>query len=86
MSEISILKSLKNKDYKPVYFLTGEEPYYIDEISDYIEDNVLAEEERDFNLSIFYGGDSSMDEIISSAKRFPMMSERQVVIIKEAQA
>jgi len=57
MSEISILKSLKNKDYKPVYFLTGEEPYYIDKISDYIEDNVLAEEERDFNLSIFYGGD-----------------------------
>jgi len=86
MSELSILKSLKNKDYKPVYFLTGDEPYYIDEISDYIEDNVLAEGERDFNLSILYGGDSSMDEIISSAKRFPMMSERQVVIIKEAQA
>ncbi|MEJ6682023.1 MAG: DNA polymerase III subunit delta [Flavobacteriales bacterium] len=86
MNELNILKSLKNKDYKPVYFLTGEEPYYIDRISDYIENNVLAEGERDFNLSIFYGGDSSMDEIISSAKRFPMMSERQVIIIKEAQA
>lgn len=85
MSEVEILKSLKNKEYKPVYFLTGDEPFYIDKISDYIEDHVLAEEERDFNLSILYGGDSSMDEIISSAKRFPMMSERQVVIIKEAQ-
>lgn len=63
----------------------GEEPYYIDAISDYIEDNVLAEEEKGFNQMVLYGRDVSVDDIISNAKRYPMMAERQVVIVKEAQ-
>ncbi len=63
----------------------GEEPYYIDKISDYIEDNVLAEEEKGFNQMVLYGRDISVDDIVSNAKRFPMMAERQVVIVKEAQ-
>ncbi len=86
MSETEILKDLKTKKYAPVYFLTGEEPYFIDQISDYIEANVLDESERDFNLTVLYGGDSTIDEVMNSAKRFPMMAERQVVIVKEAQA
>lgn len=63
----------------------GEEPYYIDKISDYIEDNVLAEEEKGFNQMVLYGRDISVEDIVSNAKRFPMMAERQVVIVKEAQ-
>lgn len=86
MTEVDIIKDLKGQKFAPIYFLTGEEPYFIDRISDYIEENILSEEERDFNLSILYGGDSSFDEILTSAKRFPMMAERQIVIIKEAQA
>lgn len=86
MSETEILKNLKAGKYDPVYFLTGEEPYFIDLISDYIEENALEKSERDFNQTILYGGDSSLDEVLSAAKRFPMMSERQVVIVKEAQA
>lgn len=63
----------------------GEEPYYIDKIADYLEDNLLAEEEKGFNQMVLYGRDTSIDEIISNAKRYPMMAPRQVVIIKEAQ-
>lgn len=63
----------------------GEEPYYIDAISDYIEKNVLAEEEKGFNQMVLYGRDVAVDEIVSNAKRYPMMAERQVVIVKEAQ-
>ena len=70
---------------KPVYFLMGEESYYIDKISEYIENNVLTEEEKGFNQMVLYGRDVSIDDIVSNAKRFPMMAERQVVIIKEAQ-
>ncbi|MEX0314276.1 MAG: DNA polymerase III subunit delta, partial [Allomuricauda sp.] len=70
---------------KHVYFLMGEEPYYIDKISQYIADNVLAEEEKGFNQMVLYGKETSVDEIISNAKRFPMMAEHQVVIVKEAQ-
>lgn len=86
MSETEILKNLKAGSYEPVYFLTGEEPYFIDLISDYVEENALEESEKDFNQTILYGGDSSVDEVLSIAKRFPMMAERQVVIVKEAQA
>jgi len=85
MSEAEILKKMKAGQYDPVYFLTGEEPYFIDLISDYIEQNALVESEKDFNQTIFYGGDSTMDVILSAAKRFPMMAEKQVVIVKEAQ-
>ncbi|MFT6814432.1 MAG: DNA polymerase-3 subunit delta [Sphingobacteriales bacterium] len=85
MSADVVLKELKAKKYKPIYFLQGEETYFIDQISDYIEDNILNEAERGFNQSIFYGEDSDVQSIINSAKRFPMMSEYQVIIVKEAQ-
>jgi len=80
-----IITSIKNKDLKPIYFLTGEEAYYIDAISKYIEDTVLTEEEKGFNQTILYGRDVTIDEVISTAKRFPMMAEKQVLIVKEAQ-
>lgn len=81
----AIQQELKQKKFRPVYFLCGEEPYFIDVISDFIENNVLAPEERDFNQTILYGQDTDTANIIANAKRFPMMAERQVVIIKEAQ-
>lgn len=80
-----ILSQLKNKVYNPVYFLMGEETYFIDIISDYIADNVLDEAEKSFNQTIFYGKDSDINTIINSARRYPMMTQYQVVIIKEAQ-
>jgi len=80
-----IIKELKQKQFKPIYFLMGEEPYYIDKISDYIEQNALSESEKDFNQVVLYGRDTSLDEIISEAKNFPMMAERRVIIVKEAQ-
>ncbi|MDC6364779.1 MULTISPECIES: DNA polymerase III subunit delta [Flavobacteriaceae] len=70
---------------KPIYFLMGEEPYYIDRISKYISEHVLSEEERGFNQMVLYGKDTNIDEVVANAKRFPMMAEHQVVIIKEAQ-
>ena len=80
-----IITDLKNKKYAPVYFLEGEEPYYIDAIADYIAEHVLDESEREFNQSILYGKDVDVMRILSEAKRFPMMAERQVLIVKEAQ-
>ena len=80
-----IMSDLKRRIYKPVYFLTGEEPYYIDLIVNYIEENVLDESEKAFNQIIVYGDDTSISAIIDTAKRFPMMSSHQVVIVKEAQ-
>ena len=80
-----IVSDIKNGHIKPIYFLMGEEPYYIDKISDYIEDNILDESEKGFNQVVMYGRDVSIEEIVSSAKRFPMMAERQVLIVKEAQ-
>lgn len=86
MKEVTqILTDLKRKIFKPIYFLSGEESYYIDVVSDYIEKNVLDESEQEFNQTILYGKDVDMNTIISAAKRFPMMSEYQVVIVKEAQ-
>jgi DNA polymerase-3 subunit delta len=86
MNEIrSIVADIKNGNIKPIYFLMGEEPYYIDKISDYIEKNVLDESEKGFNQQVVYGRDASIEDIISSAKRYPMMAERQVLIVKEAQ-
>ncbi|CAM3126598.1 DNA polymerase III subunit delta [Flavobacterium frigoris] len=82
---IKILNDIKSGDIKPIYFLMGEEPYYIDIVSDYIEKNVLSEEEKGFNQTVLYGRDVSIEDIISTAKRYPMMAERQVVIVKEAQ-
>ncbi|MDC8004884.1 DNA polymerase III subunit delta [Aureisphaera galaxeae] len=80
-----IISDIKNGKASPIYFLMGEEPYYIDGISDYIEKNLLTEEEKGFNQMVLYGRDVSIDDIVSNAKRYPMMAERQVVIVKEAQ-
>jgi DNA polymerase-3 subunit delta len=81
----TILSDIKKKHYKPVYFLMGEEPYYIDIISSHLEKDVLDETEKEFNLSVLYGQDVNLQAIISEAKGFPMLGERKVVIIKEAQ-
>jgi DNA polymerase III subunit delta len=81
----NILNDLKNKIYYPIYFLDGEESFYIDEISDYIETNVLTDLEKEFNQTIVYGKDTNIPTLISYAKRFPMMANYQVIIVKEAQ-
>jgi len=86
MDEVKqLVTDIKNGNIKPIYFLMGEESYYIDKISDYIEEHVLAEEEKGFNQMVLYGRDVSIEDIVGNAKRFPMMAERQVVIVKEAQ-
>ena len=85
MNHQEILTDVKEKKLQPIYFLEGEETYFIDMISDYIEENVLEEHEKDFNQIFFYGKDSDPNQIIETCKRFPMMSDKQVVIIKEAQ-
>jgi DNA polymerase-3 subunit delta len=85
MNYTEILKDLQNKIYKPVYFLYGEESYFIDKISNYIAKNVLTDSEKDFNQTILYGKDSHTDDIINAAKRYPMMANHQVIIVKEAQ-
>lgn len=82
---LKIINDIKAGDIKPVYFLMGEEPYYIDRLTEYIESSVLAEEEKSFNQMVIYGRDVTVDDIVSNAKRYPMMAERQVVIVKEAQ-
>ena len=80
-----IINDLKNKIYYPIYFLAGEEPYYIDAISDYIEEHILTDMEKEFNQTVVYGRDTDVMSIVSLAKRFPMMANYQVVIVKEAQ-
>lgn len=82
---LKIVNNIKAGNIKPIYFLMGEEPYYIDKLSDYIEKNILSEDEKGFNQTVLYGRDVTVEDIISTAKRYPMMSERQVVIVKEAQ-
>ncbi len=85
MTYEQIIKDLKNKVYYPVYFLQGDEPYYIDKISDYIEEHVLNESEKEFNQTMLYGKDLDILTLLSHAKRYPMMSNYQVVLVKEAQ-
>ncbi|MDB4752390.1 DNA polymerase III subunit delta [Winogradskyella sp.] len=86
MNEVKQLVSeIKNGNLKPIYFLMGEEPYYIDKISEFIENNILDEAEKGFNQMVLYGRDVTIDDIISNSKRFPMMADYQVVIVKEAQ-
>lgn len=80
-----ILGELKSGKYAPVYVLQGEETYYIDLIADYIEANALSESEKGFNQVVLYGKDATVATILTHAKRYPMMSERQVVIVREAQ-
>lgn len=85
MSYPELIKDLKNRKFKPVYLLHGEEPYYIDKISEYVEKHILSEGERGFNQSVFYGKDADLITVLNAAKRFPMMSEYQVILVKEAQ-
>jgi len=80
-----IMSDLKNRIYKPVYFLAGEEPYYIDLITNYIEENILPEAEKSFNQIVLYGEETTIPAIIETARRYPMMSNHQVIIVKEAQ-
>jgi len=82
---VKIVNDIKSGHIKPIYFLMGEEPYYIDKLSDFIEENVLSEDEKGFNQTVMYGRDVTIEDIIATAKRYPMMAERQVVIVKEAQ-
>lgn len=81
----SILNEIKAGDIRPLYFLMGEEAFFIDQISTFIETSVLDETQRGFDQTVLYGKDTSVDAIVSSAKRFPMLAERQVIVVKEAQ-
>ncbi len=85
MEHKSIIQNIKNKSFEKVYFLHGEEPYFIDEITQAIIDNALEDHERDFNQSIVYGKEADINSIIADARQFPMMAQRRLVIIKEAQ-
>jgi len=82
---LKIVNEIKQGNIRPIYFFMGEEPYYIDKLTEYIEDNILSEDEKGFNQMVLYGKDVSIEEVISNAKRYPMMADKQVVIVKEAQ-
>jgi DNA polymerase-3 subunit delta len=82
----TVMRDLRAGIYAPVYYLMGEEDYYIDRISDYIENNILSDDEKGFNLIVAYGADTDMPAILTMARRYPMMAERQIVVVKEAQA
>ena len=81
----SIMHDLQERQFAPVYYLMGDEPYYIDQISNWIADHVLQPEERDFNQTVLFGSDVTAAQVVDAARRYPMMAERQVVIVKEAQ-
>ena len=85
MTYKDVIKNIKNKQFSPIYLLHGEEPFYIDKIVNYISNNVLEESERDFNQTIVYAKDTPPIQVVDAASRLPMMAERQVVIVKEAQ-
>lgn len=82
---VQIVNTIKKGQISPIYFLYGEEAYFIDKISDFISNNVLTEDEKGFNQMVLYGRDVSIEDIVGNAKRYPMMAEHQVVIVKEAQ-
>lgn len=81
----SVMSELKTRKFRPLYYLMGDEPYYIDKISNWIAENALQPEERDFNQTVLFGSDVNASQIVDAAKRYPMMSEYQVLIVKEAQ-
>lgn len=85
MSAEKILAEWQKKDFKPVYWLEGEEPYYIDMLVDYAEHHILNESEAGFNLTVFYGRDADWTAIVNACRRYPMFADRQVVLLKEAQ-
>ncbi len=81
----ALLKEIQNKKFKPIYALHGEEPYYIDQLCDALIEHALSDEERDFNQSIFYGRDADLQTLIAEAKGYPLMAERRLVVLREAQ-
>lgn len=86
MEEVKqIVSDIRDGTIRPIYFLMGEEPYFIDKLAEFIGDAILTEEEKGFNQMVLYGKETALDEILAIAKRYPMMAERQVVIVKEAQ-
>ncbi|WP_207532343.1 DNA polymerase III subunit delta [Desertivirga arenae] len=85
MTAAALLNDLKARKFKPVYLFHGEEPYYIDLFGNYIENNLLSDAEKGFNQTVLYGRDTDMITVLNAAKRFPMMSEYQLVMVKEAQ-
>jgi len=82
---VKIINDIKAGNIKPIYFLMGDEPYYIDRITEYLENNLLTEDEKGFNQMVLYGRETTIEDIVGNSKRYPMMAERQVVIVKEAQ-
>lgn len=85
MSAEKIITDLKKGNYKPIYWLEGEEPYFIDKIIDFAEHKILTESEASFNLTIFYGRDAQWADVVNACRRYPMFAEKQVVLLKEAQ-
>ena len=85
MSVEKILKQWKKKEFRPIYWLEGEEPYFIDVLLDYAENKILTPAEAEFNLTVFYGKDAAIADIINACRRYPMLAERQVVVLREAQ-
>ena len=85
MSAEKIISNWKKKQYRPIYWLEGEEAYYIDMVVDFAEHQILHESEAGFNLTIFYGRDASWPDVLNACRRYPMFAERQVVLLKEAQ-
>ena len=80
-----LLGAIQSRQFAPLYLLGGEEPYHLDVLSDAIEANAMEEHERDFNQTILYGRDSDLDQVLAAARQFPMMAERRLVLVKEAQ-
>ncbi len=85
MTLAELSKDIKARKFKPVYLLHGEEPYFIDQLTDLLEESVLNDAEKGFNQTILYGKDTDMSTVLNAAKRYPMMSEYQLIIVKEAQ-
>ena len=85
MTAADIIKDIKNRKYKPIYLLHGDEPYFIDEVSDYVENHLLPDAEKGFNQTVLYGKDTDVMTVLNASKRYPMMADYQVVLIKEAQ-
>ena len=85
MTSSDILKDLQQKKYKPLYLLHGEESYYIDLVSNFVEQKLLPEAEKGFNQTVLYGKDTDIMTVLGASKRYPMMADYQVVLVKEAQ-
>ena len=81
-----IAREVRAGDFKSIYYLMGEESYYIDRLSELIVENAITEDQRDFNLTILYGPQTTAEEVVNAAKRYPMMADRQVVVVREAQS